>query len=118
MIGKVVLIMKKLRLISLILVCVMLSGCTLVVKDPEVDGARIVITVNGEEMNKKAFMEELNANIEMQKKLEVFYQSYGMQAPAVSEEEIRDTTIDDIVRNTVLKQKAAKLQLDMLAKKI
>jgi len=115
MIGKVVLIMKKLRLISLILVCVMLSGCSLIVKDPEVDGARIVITVNGEEMNKKAFTEELNANIEMQKQLEVFYKSYGMQAPAVSEEEIRDNTIDDIVRNTVLKQKAAKLQLDVLS---
>ncbi len=107
--------MKKTALLSLILACVMLTGCSLVVKDPQVDGARIVIDVNGESMNKQEFMEIYNSNLQLQRQMENLYRAYGMQAPAMSDEEILNNTIDDIVRNKVLEQKAKELKMDVLS---
>lgn len=107
--------MKKTALISLILACVMLAGCSLIVKDPQVDGARIVIDVNGESMNKQEFMEKYNSNVQLQRQMEELYRAYGMQAPAMSEEELLENTIDDIVRNKVLEQKAKEHKLDVLS---
>lgn len=108
--------MKKRVLVSLLLAAAMLlSGCSLVVKDQKVDNARTVIQVNDQTVNKETFMQSYTTALENQKMLEQLYRNYGMQAPAVSEEEILQQTFDATVRQIVLEQKAKELSLDVLS---
>ncbi len=107
--------MKKRVLVSLLLAAAMLlSGCSLVVKDQKVDNARTVIRVNDQVVNKETFMQSYATALENQKMLEQLYRNYGMQAPAVSDEEVLRQTIDATVRQIVLEQKAKELSLDVL----
>lgn len=107
--------MKKRVLVSLLLAsALLLSGCSLVVKDQKVDNARTVVSVNGETVNKEAFMQTYTAAVENQHLLEELYRNYGMQAPAVSEDDLLAQTIDSTVRRLVLEQKAKELHLDVL----
>lgn len=107
--------MKKHALLALLLALLLtLTGCSLVVKDPVVDAARTVISVNGEVKNKEAFMKEYDAALFQQQQLIAMYQSYGLQAPAMDEAQLLQDTLDNSVRQMVLEQKAKELKLDVL----
>ncbi len=107
--------MKKRAIIALMLASLMLlSGCDLVVKDPKVDAAQTVISVNGEIKNKAAFQKDYDAALLQQQQLAAMYQAYGMQAPAIDEKQILQDALDVSVRQMVMSQKAAELKLDVL----
>lgn len=108
--------MKKRVLVSLLLAAaLLLSGCSLVVKDQKVDNARTVVKVNDQTVNKETFMQAYTSALENQKMMEQLYRNYGMQAPTVTEEDILKQTIDGTVRQLVLEQKAKELSLDVLS---
>ena len=108
--------MKKRVLVSLLLAAaLLLSGCSLVVKDQKVDNARVIVQVNDETVNKETFMQYYNAALENQKMMEQLYRNYGMQVPAVSQEDTLNQTVRATVRRLVLEQKAKELGLDILS---
>lgn len=108
--------MKKTALIALLLAAtMMMSGCSLIVKDAKVDAKRIVADVNGETMNKETFLKQYNDSLNYQYQMQQMYKQFGMQAPAVNPDEVMQTTMDSVVRTMVTKQKAAELKLNALS---
>lgn len=112
---RVYLMKKRVVLSVLLAAALLLSGCSLVVKDQAVDNARTVVSVNGETVNKETFMQDYNSALQYQEMLAQFYANYGMTAPAVSEDEILQQTVDSAVQRLVLRQKARELRLDELS---
>ena len=67
---------KKLFLLLLLVVCIALSGCALVVKDPARDAQQVIIDVNGETVDKQTVAQMVtNYKNNM---LNYYYQLYSM----------------------------------------
>lgn len=108
--------MKKTAFLCLILAAALtLSACSLVVKDPEVDAKRVIVSVNGNEMHKQRAVEIINTNLSQQQQLAEYYKSFGMAAPEINQDEIIDESIKAIVRSLVLENKGKELKLDVLS---
>ena len=106
---------KKTCLILLIAAVMMLSGCTLVVKDPEVDARRVIIDVNGETVDKRAFINIYNNALNEEYATQQMYQQFGMiQSINIDPDQVMQATMDGLVRRMVLLQKAKELKLDEL----
>lgn len=107
--------MQKKTLLALMLVLTMLlSGCSLIVKDEAVDEARVVIRV-GDDTYTKA---QVQANIDYTiQQYEYIYSLYGLTFDSTDEEtisSITDSVIDGLVERSVLIAKAKELGLDEL----
>ena len=76
--------MKKTALILLLALSLLLSGCSLVVKDPAVDAKQVILDVNGQKVDKQAFTATYNTLLNQEYQLQQMYQAYGMQAPEIN----------------------------------
>jgi hypothetical protein len=106
--------MKKMALALLLALSLLLSGCNLVVKDPAVDAKQVILDVNGQKVDKQAFNATYNALLNQEYQLQQMYQAYGMQAPEINTQDIITRAKDQSIRQIILQQQAAKLQLDKL----
>ena len=103
---------KKLFLILLLVVCIALSGCALVVKDPVRDAQQVIVDVNGETVDKQTVAQEIADYTNNM--MNYYYQMYSMYGLSFNANSI-DTSgypqdvIDNKVRELVLKQKYAAL---------
>ena len=103
---------KKLFLLLLLVVCIALSGCALVVKDPARDAQQVVIDVNGETVDKQTVAQMVtNYKNNM---LNYYYQLYSMYGLPFNESSVdlstaEQDTINQEVERLVLKQKFAAL---------
>lgn len=107
--------MKKTALILILALSLLLSGCSLVVKDPAVDAKQIILDVNGQTVDKQAFTATYNALLNQEYQLQQMYQAYGMQAPEINTDDIINRAKDQSVRQIILQQQAAKMQMDKLS---
>lgn len=105
--------MQKKALLALLLVLTMvLSGCSLIVKDENVDAARIVITVGDTTYTKAEVQYQVDYMVQY---YQYFYALYGMTFDTTDSEMIdliTDDVINTLVENAVLLAKAKELGLD------
>ena len=94
--------MKKTLLALILALSLLLSGCSLVVKDPVVDAAQTILEVNGQAVDKQTFLNSYNAM------LNTYYQmqSYGLQMGDVSADQLIADTKDLLVRQSLITQQA------------
>lgn len=107
--------MKKTALIVLLAVSLLLSGCSLVVKDPVVDAGRTVLEVNGQAMTKAEMLVAYNQELSFAYQMQQYYQMMGMQAPRLDPDEVLTRAKDGAVRAMVLSQQAEKQGLQQLS---
>ncbi len=108
--------MRKHALLALILVAsVLLSGCALVVKDQDVDNARVIVDVNGETADKQTVLAAYETNLSYAQQEAYMYYQYGLTSSyEVDEHEVLHETIESFVSRFVRLQKAKELGLDAL----
>ena len=104
--------MKKKTLFALLLAAVMLlSGCSLVLKDSAVDAKQTIIDVNGEQVDKQTFLNAYNYTLTMQQYYAQMLQQFGGDG-TVDEASILQSTLDNYISSLVLSQKAKELGFD------
>lgn len=110
--------MNKTMLLALLLAAaLLLSACNLVVKDPVVDAAQVILSVNGEEVDKATFQRYYNNALGRAYEEQSYYAQfaqYGMQVPEVKPQDVLMATLDNTAKDLVLHQKAKELGLDVL----
>lgn len=106
--------MKKTALIILLALSLLLSGCSLVVKDPVVDAGRTVLDVNGQVMTKQEMLIAYNQEVNLAYQMQQYYQMMGMQAPPLNPDELLTKAKDTAVRAMVISQQADKQGLSQL----
>ena len=94
---------KKIFLALLLVAAIALSGCALVVKDTEVDNARIVLDVNGETVTKGEFNDNVDSYLAY---IASYYSYYGYTYDTTSAsnraeavETVKDGLIEDMVKD-------------------
>lgn len=106
---------RTLKLISLLMVLAfMLTGCSMIEVDQEMDDAEVIIKVNDTQLLKKDVMQyydNYKATLQYQYQL---YTAFGYQLSMPSDDEIKQIVVDALVLQEVRKQKAAELGLDQL----
>ncbi len=106
---------KRALLAFLAAAALLLSGCSLVVKDPVVDARQVIIDVNGETVDKQTFMASYNQALNYEYYMQQMYQQYGLvQSISLDEDKVLKDTLDSTVRRKVLLQKAKEAGLDAL----
>ena len=107
--------MQKKALLALLLVLTMvLSGCSLVVKDEAVDAARVVIRVGDDTYTKAQVQYQINYAVQQYQYL---YAMYGLSFDTTNTtmmDSITDEVINSLVEQSVLLAKAKELGLDAL----
>lgn len=104
---------KQLWLALLLCAALLLSGCSLVVKDPAVDAKQVIVDVNGETVDKKAFIGYYNNALNNEYMNQQMMQQYGQQVN-IDPDQVLQQTVDGVVRRMVMLQKAKELKLDTL----
>ena len=105
--------MKKKSLLALLVAAVMLlSGCSLVLRDSEVDGLQTIIDVNGETVNKNDFLNTYSYNLSVEQYYASIYSQLGLSY-TVDEQEVLSDTANTIITDLVLRQKLTELGLDV-----
>jgi len=108
---------RKAALAALLLAAVLLlGGCNLIVKDPEVDARQVILDINGETVDKAAFTTYFeNAYDRAYQEQASMYQQYGInQQVVVDRDQVMENTLDSVARDKLLHQKAHELGLDEL----
>ena len=106
--------MSKKSLLALLLAAVMvLSGCSLVMKDQEVDNLLTIIDVNGTLVNKQVFNNTYEYNLYLEQYYASMLASFGGD-PTVDSAKVLDDTISGIVSSLVTNQKSTELGVDQL----
>ncbi|MBQ1945941.1 MAG: peptidylprolyl isomerase [Clostridia bacterium] len=106
--------MSKKSLLALLLVAVMaLSGCSLVMKDQEVDNLLTIIDVNGTLVNKQVFANTYEYNLYIEQYYASMLASFGGDG-TVDTDAVLQSTIDTIITSLVTSQKCAELGFDQL----
>lgn len=107
--------MQKKALLALLLVLTMiLSGCSLIVKDEAVDAARVVIRVGDDTYTKAQVQAQIQYQINY---MTALYSMYGMTFDATDTDaisSITDDVINGLIEQSVLLAKAKELGLDEL----
>ncbi len=107
--------MSKKSLFALLLAAVMvLSGCSLVMKDEAVDNLLTIIDVNGTLVNKQIFYNTYDYNLYVEQYYASMLASFGGDG-TVGTDAVLQTTIDTIVSSLVCNHKSAELGLDQLS---
>ncbi|NLA53228.1 MAG: hypothetical protein GX858_02560 [Clostridiales bacterium] len=106
--------MKKTLLLCVLALSLVLSGCSLVVKDPVVDMQQTVLEINGQAVSKQTFLNNYNLQINQEMQMQQLYQMYGMDAPATDYTAVQNRAKDAVIRQELISQQAVKLQLDQL----
>lgn len=108
---------RKTALVALLLAGVLfLGGCSLIVKDPEVDARQVIVDVNGETITKARFTEIYNNAYNRAYEEQAMYQQYGLiQQINLDPEQIMLDTLDSAALDTLLHQKAEELGLRELS---
>ncbi len=106
--------MKKTLLLFVLALSLLLSGCSLVVKDPEVDARQVILEINGQQVDKQSFNAVYNTLLNQELQLQQMYQMYGLQAAAIDYDELQSSARDQVVRQELIRQQAAALGLDQL----
>lgn len=97
---------KKVFLALLLVAAITLSGCSLVVKDPEIDAQRIVLDVNGETVTKAEFLAEVEYQLDY---MEQYYAYYGYSFDreanrADVQNQMKEAYIEKVVKDQKLKE--------------
>jgi len=109
--------MQKKSLLALLLAAMLvMSGCSLITVDKEVDNARIIVDVNGETVNKATVQNMIDYQINQNAYTNQMYEAYlGMSANLPTDQaSIQPTVIENYVSNLVAQQKIRELGLDQL----
>ena len=105
--------LSKKVLFSLILVAVMLlSGCSLELKDAAVDAKQTVIEVNGVHVTKDNFLNTYNYNLSYEQYYAQMMAQFGLSDGSVDESSVLQTTVNSYINGLVLQQKAEELGFD------
>ena len=107
--------MKKTLLLCILALSLVLSGCSLVVKDPVVDMQQTILDINGQTVSKTKFLENYNLQVNQEMQMQQMYQMYGMQAPAIDYDALQTRAKDTLIREELISQQAKALQLDALS---
>jgi parvulin-like peptidyl-prolyl isomerase len=112
---KLSLLTRKTALVALLLAAALiLSGCNLVVKDPEVDAKQVILSINGEEVTKDEFTRYYNNAYDRAYEQQLMMQQYGLPAQPINQAQLLQDTLDNTARDRLLHQKAHELGLDEL----
>ncbi len=107
---------KRALLACLLVVAMLLSGCSLVKKDLEVDAATPILTVNDKVFTKGEIQSAVNSYLAQ---MQSYYaQYYGQNIDVTNAEIIADaqkSVIDQITEQTVVEAKAKELGFDQLS---
>ncbi len=106
---------KKIWLAGLLAVCMLLSSCSLIVKDPEVDAQTEILNVNGTSITKAQVNKEIDNYLAY---LKQYYSYYGYNidtSDASIVADARNSVIDGLIEDEVVKQKQAELLGDLSA---
>ena len=109
--------MRKTVFLALLLAaCLLLSSCSLIVKDPVVDAATEIVKVNGTAITKAEVNEQVNAYLDY---LQQYYrQNYGQSIDVTSAEVVsaaRTEVVEGLVEREVVRQKREELMGDVSA---
>ena len=107
--------MKKTLLLLVLALSLVLSGCSLVVKDPAVDARQVILDINGQPVDKQTFVAAYNALYNQEMQMQQLYQMYGMQAPAIDYDKLQTQAKDQVIRQELIRQQSAALGLDQLS---
>ena len=106
---------RIMKLAALLLaMCLLLTGCSMIEVDREMDDAEIVVKVGETEMNKKEVMQRFDYVKSRYQQNQLMYSNYGLTVAVPSDDEIKQIVIDGLVLNEVRKQTAQKMGLDQL----
>jgi len=106
--------MSKKAILALLLTAVMvLSGCSLVKIDKNVDNLLTIIDVNGSLVNKEVFNNTYNYNMYIEQYYASMLASFGGDG-TVDANAVMESTIDTIVTSLVTSQKSTELGFDKL----
>lgn len=107
--------MSKKSLFALLLAAVMvLSGCSLVMKDEAVDNLLTIIDVNGTLVNKQVFNNTYEYNLYVEQYYASMLASFGGDGTVDADAVLQDT-IDSIISSLVTNQKSKELGVDQLS---
>ena len=106
--------MSKKSLLALLMAAVMLlSGCSLVMKDRNVDNLLTIIDVNGTKVNKQLFLNTYEYNLYVEQYYASMLAAFGGDG-SVDTDAVLSSTIDTIVSSLVTTQKSKELGFDQL----
>ena len=109
------LLTRKTALVALLLAAALiLSGCNLVVKDPEVDAKQVILSINGEDVTKAEFTRYYNNAYDRAYEQQMMMQQYGLPAQPINQDQLLEETLDNTAKDRRLHQKAHELGLDEL----
>ena len=107
--------MQKKALLALLLVLTMiLSGCSLIVKDEAVDAARVVIRVGDDTYTKAQVQAQIQNQVNY---MTALYSRYGLSFDSTNADvmnSLTDNVLNSLVERSVLLAKAKELGLDQL----
>lgn len=107
---------RKTALAALLIAAVLfLGGCNLIVKDPVVDAAQVILSINGEEVNKADFSRYLDNAYNRAYEQQQMMQQYGLPAQPINQAQLLKDTLDNTAKDKLLHQKAHELGLDELS---
>lgn len=92
----------------------LLSGCNLVVKDPEVDARQVILSINGEEITKAEFTRFYDNAYNRKVEEQSYYQQFGIPSQPINPAQVLQETLDGVARDKLLHQKAEELGLTAL----
>lgn len=105
--------MQKKALLALLLVLTMiLSGCSLIVKDEAVDAARVVIRVGDDTYTKAQVQAQIQNQVNY---MTALYSRYGLSFDSTNADvmsSLTDNVLNSLVERSVLLAKAKELGLD------
>lgn len=107
---------KKALLALLIALAVMLSGCALVRQDTAADNARIILSVNGETVNKATVSNTVEYTVQQNNYYNQLYSQLGYSAGYdTNRATVLTSVLDSYVQNLLEGQKVKKLGFDTLS---
>ena len=107
--------MKKKALLAVLLaMTLLLSSCSLIVKDPAVDAATVILKLGDREVTKAEVQRSTTYYLNQ---MEQYYAMFGQNLDITSPDVIasaQDTAVAQLKQDMVLRAKSAELQLDQL----
>ena len=104
---------KKTLLILLMAAALMLSGCSsLVLRDSAVDAQQVILSINGENINKQTFSDLYSYNLYTEQQYAQLMAQFGASDGSVDSSKVLQDTAQTFITRILTNQKAAELGLD------